>query len=236
MKQRQPTELGRGVVRFFQDYLPMLRGMSLHTIRSYRDALVLLLRFAARETQAPNRGVGHRRYQRRSRRPVPEVLGDASAKTASPRATPGLPRSIPLPVSWSPNTRASGYRSSAFSASLSSAGPREAPVEYLESRPRSQALLASIDRKRPGRAARLRLIRPHVQHRRPGPGDPEPSRSRSAARTTLSGPVSGQGQQGAAVSDLAAHRASCCASSSMADVLRRSRRDRPCSPIATAPP
>lgn len=47
MKPRQPTELGRAVMRFFECYLPSLRGMSVHTIRSYRDALALFLRFAA---------------------------------------------------------------------------------------------------------------------------------------------------------------------------------------------
>ena len=41
----RPNDLGTSLVRFFQDYLPTLRGMSPHTIHSYRDALVLLLRF-----------------------------------------------------------------------------------------------------------------------------------------------------------------------------------------------
>jgi integrase/recombinase XerD len=50
MKRNGPNDLGRSVVRFFQDYLPTLRGMSQHTIRSYRDALVLFLRFAAKRT------------------------------------------------------------------------------------------------------------------------------------------------------------------------------------------
>ncbi|MGC2459462.1 MAG: tyrosine-type recombinase/integrase [Steroidobacteraceae bacterium] len=46
MKGRaRPNDLGRGLVRFFQEYLPTLRGMSPHTIHSYRDALLLLLRF-----------------------------------------------------------------------------------------------------------------------------------------------------------------------------------------------
>lgn len=53
MKIHQPTQLGRGVVRFFQEYLPSLRGMSPHTIRSYRDTLVLLLRFIANNAQRP---------------------------------------------------------------------------------------------------------------------------------------------------------------------------------------
>lgn len=51
MKAYQPTELGRSVVRFFQDYLPTLRGMSRHTIRSYRDAMILFLRFCAEDRQ-----------------------------------------------------------------------------------------------------------------------------------------------------------------------------------------
>lgn len=51
MKAYQPTELGRSVVRFFQDYLPTLRGMSRHTIRSYRDAMILFLGFCAEDRQ-----------------------------------------------------------------------------------------------------------------------------------------------------------------------------------------
>jgi site-specific recombinase XerD len=34
---------------FFEDFLPAQRGLSPHTIRSYRDALLLLLRFSARD-------------------------------------------------------------------------------------------------------------------------------------------------------------------------------------------
>ncbi len=53
MKTQQPTQLGRGVARFFQEYLPSLRGMSPHTLRSYRDAMVLLLRFVAHDAHRP---------------------------------------------------------------------------------------------------------------------------------------------------------------------------------------
>ncbi len=45
MTQQQSTALGKSVARFFQDYLPHLRGMSPHTIKSYRDTMVLFLRF-----------------------------------------------------------------------------------------------------------------------------------------------------------------------------------------------
>lgn len=45
-----PNALARILVKYFQDYLPTLRGMSIHTIRSYRDALLLYLRFLASHT------------------------------------------------------------------------------------------------------------------------------------------------------------------------------------------
>lgn len=47
MKAQQPNALARALRHFFTDHLPRLRGMSPHTIQSYRDSLVLLLRFLA---------------------------------------------------------------------------------------------------------------------------------------------------------------------------------------------
>lgn len=47
----QQNNLGRALVRFFQDYLPNQRGMSAHTVRSYRDAIVLFLGFASRHAR-----------------------------------------------------------------------------------------------------------------------------------------------------------------------------------------
>ncbi|MGH8256358.1 MAG: tyrosine-type recombinase/integrase [Steroidobacteraceae bacterium] len=49
MSRSTPTALGRDLVTFFDDFLPAQRGLSPHTIRSYRDALLLLLRFSARD-------------------------------------------------------------------------------------------------------------------------------------------------------------------------------------------
>ncbi len=48
-----PNALSHCIVRFFQEYLPTLRGMSAHTIRSYRDALILYMRFVAAHRQRP---------------------------------------------------------------------------------------------------------------------------------------------------------------------------------------
>lgn len=46
-RQRRVTDLGAAVVQFFETHLPAQRGMSRHTIRSYRDAIVMLLTFIA---------------------------------------------------------------------------------------------------------------------------------------------------------------------------------------------
>jgi site-specific recombinase XerD len=51
MKTYQPTELGRSIVHYFQEYLPTLRGMSQHTIQSYRDGMILFLGFAAKDSK-----------------------------------------------------------------------------------------------------------------------------------------------------------------------------------------
>ena len=47
MNTTLPNMLARALRGFFSEYLPGARGVSHHTVRSYRDALVLLLRFLA---------------------------------------------------------------------------------------------------------------------------------------------------------------------------------------------
>jgi integrase/recombinase XerD len=48
MNNSLPNALGRTVRGFFGQYLPELRGLSRHTVLSYRDTLSLLLRFVAK--------------------------------------------------------------------------------------------------------------------------------------------------------------------------------------------
>ena len=47
MSRARVTELGAAIVHFFETHLPVQRGVSRHTIRSYRDAVVMLLQFIA---------------------------------------------------------------------------------------------------------------------------------------------------------------------------------------------
>jgi integrase/recombinase XerD len=53
MKTQSSNLLGVIVHDYFTDHLPRLRGMSPHTIHSYRDSLVLLLRFLSVQRKKP---------------------------------------------------------------------------------------------------------------------------------------------------------------------------------------
>lgn len=47
MKKHRPNAFGCAIERYFREYLPTLRGMSVHTIHSYRDAIILFMRFVS---------------------------------------------------------------------------------------------------------------------------------------------------------------------------------------------
>jgi len=53
MKANRPNLLATLLQSFFGNHLSSLRGMSSHTIQSYRDSLVLLLRFIALHKNCP---------------------------------------------------------------------------------------------------------------------------------------------------------------------------------------
>lgn len=48
-----PNTLARALRDYFIDHLPRIRGMSPHTVKSYRDSLALLLRFVAERLERP---------------------------------------------------------------------------------------------------------------------------------------------------------------------------------------
>ena len=61
MTATSPNTLGRALRGFFADHLPRVRGASPHTVRSYRDTFVLLLRFVAtrKDRSVPELDVDH---------------------------------------------------------------------------------------------------------------------------------------------------------------------------------
>ena len=54
MKPSKSSTLGLALQGFFTDYLPRQRGLSPHTLKSYRDSVKLLLQFAAGEKGDPS--------------------------------------------------------------------------------------------------------------------------------------------------------------------------------------
>src|SRR4030067_3443509 len=53
MSVKFPPPLARALRGFFADHLPRLRGVSAHTVQSYRDSLALLRRFGAGQHERP---------------------------------------------------------------------------------------------------------------------------------------------------------------------------------------
>lgn len=53
MKSYQQSGLARSITRYFQEYLPTLRGMSHRTIQTYRDGMILFLKFSSKDCGRP---------------------------------------------------------------------------------------------------------------------------------------------------------------------------------------
>jgi len=144
MRPSAPTDLGRELVRFFEEFLPGQRGLGPNTVRSYRDALLLLLQFASADAKRSierlqvsdltaervaaflnhlevDRGNGI--ATRNARLGAIHVFARFLA-TRRPEVLGTLQRVIALP-----------YKR----------GAREVPIEYLE-RAEIEAVLQSIDR------------------------------------------------------------------------------------------
>jgi len=144
MRRPTLTDLGRELVFFFDDFLPGQRGLSTHTIRSYRDTLVLWLRFTAQETR---RGVEQLTIRDLTEERVARFLHFLETERKNAIATR--------------NTRLGSIH--VFARFLAGRHPeqlgtlqrviglpfkrgaKDAPIEYLE-RTEMEALLKSIDR------------------------------------------------------------------------------------------
>jgi site-specific recombinase XerD len=137
-------DLAQLIQRFFEDYLPALRGMSTHTIRSYRDAVVLWLRFAARDagrriealTLAELTAERIERFLKSLERERHNGVGTRNTRLA---ALHTLARFL---VQQRPDALAQ------FQSILAipfKRGQRQAPIEYFESQ-ELDALFKSIDR------------------------------------------------------------------------------------------
>jgi integrase/recombinase XerD len=145
MKPSRPNNLGRALVTFFQEYLPNQRGMSLHTIRSYRDAIVLFLRFLAQKTV---RGVEHLEIDDLQADRVAQFLASLEGQRGNGVATRNARLSALHTLARYLATEHPEHMAplQAVLAMPFKRGARNAPIEYLE-RDEVAALLAAIDRR-----------------------------------------------------------------------------------------
>jgi site-specific recombinase XerD len=144
MKPGTPTDLGRELVRFFEEFLPGQRGLSPNTVRSYRDAVVLLLQFMSSDA---GRLIERLEIADLSAERVIKFLDFLEAERGNSIATRNA-RLGAIHVF----ARFLAYRLPQHLGTLQrliglpyKRGAREMPVEYLE-RDEVEALLLSIDR------------------------------------------------------------------------------------------
>lgn len=138
------NNLGRALVRFFQDYLPNQRGMSAHTIRSYRDAIVLFLGFAAQDA---SRGVERLEIEDLRAQRVTQFLASLEGQRGNGIATrnarlAALHTLARFLATEHPQSMATLQ---AVLAVPFKRGGRNAPIEYLE-QSEVRELLGVIDR------------------------------------------------------------------------------------------
>jgi len=144
MKPSAPTDLGRELVRFFEEFLPGQRGLSPNTVRSYRDAMLLLLQFTAADAKRP---VDRLQVSDLSAERVAAFLNHLQSERSNGIATRNarlgaihvfarfLAARMPEALGTLQRVIALPYKR----------GAREVPIEYLE-RAEIEAVLQSIDR------------------------------------------------------------------------------------------
>jgi len=139
-----PNNLGRALVSFFQDYLPTQRGMSDHTVRSYRDAIVLFLRFVTQHAGRPVESleIGDLRPDL-----VTRFLADLEDRRGNGVATRNVRLAALHTLAKFLATEHPQYMSTlqAVLAVPFKRGARSSPMEYLQ-RDEVASLLESIDR------------------------------------------------------------------------------------------
>jgi len=144
MRTYRANALGCAIEKFFREYLPVLRGTSRHTIRNYRDAIVLFLRFASTQTATPIEALDLKDFTaQRVRNFLAFLEADRHNSVATRNARlAALHTFARFLVNDHPTELAELQRILAVPFKR---GARNQPIEYLEPH-EVEALLKSIDR------------------------------------------------------------------------------------------
>ena len=100
MKKKLPNLLGAILRDYFTDHLPRLRGTSPHTLQSYRDSLVLLLRFLSARRNRPLAELDLTDLDPPNILAFLSPTSSGSVRTAWRHETSGSPPFMPCFVSW----------------------------------------------------------------------------------------------------------------------------------------
>lgn len=144
MKPSTQTDLGRELVRFFEEFLPGQRGLSPNTVRSHRDALLLWLQFASTDAKRPIERLQVSDFTaERVAAFLSHLEADRGNSIATRNARLGAIHVFArFLASRRPEVLGTLQRVIALPYKR---GAREAPIEYLE-RAEIEAVLQSIDR------------------------------------------------------------------------------------------
>ena len=147
------TTLACALRRFFTEHLPQVRGASPHTVRSYRDSLALLLRFAAAHA---SRSVAQLDLDALTPDVIVAFLQTTVSRHGATGPRPGTsvwPPFMPSSGLWPACIPSISSSVSASSRCRSSAAPRESSNIRI---PRDPAALLTIDQTTPTCAATTR--------------------------------------------------------------------------------
>jgi len=145
VNRKHPNALARALAKYFQEYLPTLRGMSAHTIHSYRDAMVLYLRFVAPRVQRSVDALDMKHF-------TAEHIGEFLADLERSRRACVATRNARL-AALHTFARFAASEAPEYLAALQQIlaipfkrGARRAPVEYLDQKEVAALLAAPAER------------------------------------------------------------------------------------------
>ena len=127
MSRQRVTARGAAVVQFFESYLPAQRGLSRHTICSYRDAVVMLLQFLGQRRGCGIEALDLDDLDAAAVEAFLRHLELERHNSVRPRAMCGLPQSTRWRASWPIGTLSAWVRGKPSSRCFSSGGAAARP-------------------------------------------------------------------------------------------------------------